>query len=150
MTLSELQPLIEPHLHAIEKLLPKEYRLTLLARHTDKSKFKDADILLTIDDLSQVITAIQSFSGVWQPIETAPKDGTVIDLWAPSGDRWSDCFWGKPVHECGEMGQHCDSDWHSAAPNWVFSMFNEFLHVPPTHWLPIPAGPNPVNPVNPV
>ncbi len=28
----------------------------------------------------------------WQPIEQAPKDGTVIDLWC-NGERYTDMFW---------------------------------------------------------
>ena len=36
----------------------------------------------------------------WQDIETAPKDRTVVDLWAiskyhPEGKRFPDCFWGQ-------------------------------------------------------
>lgn len=30
--------------------------------------------------------------GDWQPIETAPKDGTKIDVWFKSG-RLADAFW---------------------------------------------------------
>jgi hypothetical protein len=33
---------------------------------------------------------------VWQPIETAPSDGTTIDLWVNMGDshyRETDCHW---------------------------------------------------------
>lgn len=35
----------------------------------------------------------------WQPIETAPKDGTIIDLWVveldcdDSGFRFADAYW---------------------------------------------------------
>jgi len=29
----------------------------------------------------------------WQPIETAPKDGTVVDLWTIDGERIPDAFW---------------------------------------------------------
>lgn len=29
----------------------------------------------------------------WQPIENAPKDGTVVDLW--DGSRFSDCHWSE-------------------------------------------------------
>lgn len=79
---------------------------------------------------------------MWQPIQTAPKDGTVIDLFV-GGEfpgRYADCYWGKPEHCCGEMGQYCDSDWHSAKPGWVTD-FNDFLGEEPTHWMPVPAAP---------
>lgn len=85
----------------------------------------------------------------WQPIETAPKDGTNIDLWLPSGinngNRWPSCFWGKPDHCCGEAGPYCDSDWHGAEPGWVDGIFSEFIEKAPTHWLPIPKPPSVVN-----
>lgn len=77
----------------------------------------------------------------WQPIATAPKDGTVIDIWA-NGWRRTDCHWGKPDHSCGEAGEYCDSDWHTAEPDWVDSLFGEFLHVKnPTHWMHLPKPP---------
>lgn len=49
----------------------------------------------------------------WQPIETAPKDGSECDLWA-NGKRWTDCIWtGKywftpyGIYDCGaEMELH--------------------------------------------
>lgn len=49
---------IETHLHRIAKLLPPAYKLTLLARHTEMTDDKNADIILTRDDLQKVIKAI--------------------------------------------------------------------------------------------
>lgn len=84
--------------------------------------------------------------GRWQPIETAPKDGTVIDLWI-GGEfprREAECYWGKPHHECGEMGRLCDSDWHDLEDGWVpghglfeFSLSDGEI----THWMPEPEPP---------
>ena len=48
---------IERHLMAIEKLLPPEYKVTLLARHTTKPR---CDILMTIDDTAAVVAALQA------------------------------------------------------------------------------------------
>ena len=36
----------------------------------------------------------------WQPIESAPKDGTIVDLWCRRGDdefRFVNCRWGQPT-----------------------------------------------------
>ncbi|MCD1645218.1 hypothetical protein [Aurantimonas coralicida] len=30
---------------------------------------------------------------LWQDIESAPKDGTIIDLWHPAYGRMTDCWW---------------------------------------------------------
>lgn len=82
----------------------------------------------------------------WRPIETAPKDGSIIDVWRPEGGR-DTVLWGFPSHECGEMGRYCDSEWHSIrAPGWVCSTFNQLVgrkHAPFTHWMPLPSDPLP-------
>lgn len=77
----------------------------------------------------------------WLPIETAPKDGTVIDLWSNEFGRQPDCFWGKREHHCGEDGQYCDSDWHSEPEAWVDSAQNNQTFDDITHWRPLPASP---------
>lgn len=83
----------------------------------------------------------QNTRSPWQPIETAPKDGTTIDLWI-NGRRWPDCFWGKPDHDCAEAGQYCDSDWHRAEPGWVDQIFPDFISGKPSHWMLAPDGPS--------
>ena len=77
----------------------------------------------------------------WLPIETAPKDGTVIDLWSSEFGRQPDCFWGKREHHCGEAGQYCDSDWHSEPEAWMDSSQNTQTFDDVTHWRPLPASP---------
>lgn len=78
----------------------------------------------------------------WQPIETAPKDGTEIDLWHEEFGRYSDCHWGLPEHCCGEYGRYCDSDWHAMKEGWIMSILNELLDADSfTHWMPLPAPP---------
>lgn len=62
----------------------------------------------------------------WQPIETAPRDGTVVDLWMTannknSGYRVTDCWW-STLCEC----------WIS--PGGDFSPLA-------SHWMPLPAPP---------
>lgn len=80
----------------------------------------------------------------WQDISTAPRDGTVVDVWRKEGGRET-VYWGLPLHTCGEMGEYCDSDWHNIKkPGWVCATFGEFLggkHNPFTHFMPLPAPP---------
>jgi len=73
----------------------------------------------------------------WQPIETAPKDGTLIDLWVvfPSGGRrWADASWKEAAqHNC------------SGPANWTNSggwPLHGLLEKPvATHWRQRPEAP---------
>lgn len=58
----------------------------------------------------------------WLPIETAPKDGTAIDIWTEWG-RKTDVYWD---------GTH----WKAGCA--IFSN--------PTHWMPVPDAPNATTP----
>lgn len=81
----------------------------------------------------------------WQPIETAPKDGTNILLYFPKGTpRTKLGYWfehkqfvnGKLVRE--------SASWCYDFPNYSLSFCNEvhWLSEPkPTHWMPLPAPP---------
>ncbi|KAB2680367.1 hypothetical protein [Brucella pseudintermedia] len=67
----------------------------------------------------------------WRPIESAPKDGTVIDLWSDEYGRLTDCYWGAPMaYEGGETG-------------WVHAHSNEWAESPDefVHWRPLPLPP---------
>jgi hypothetical protein len=65
----------------------------------------------------------------WQPIETAPRDGTVIDLWFV-GDwncRMPDAEWSESLGAWFVRGRH-----------------SSYLDGPLiTHWMPLPAPPEP-------
>jgi len=76
----------------------------------------------------------------WQRIETAPKDGTCVDLFVDD-ERWPDCVWGLPNHSCGEDEGYCDSDWHSLEEGWVFTTLNMAIEASPSHWMLPPSGP---------
>lgn len=71
----------------------------------------------------------------WQPIETAPKDGTPVDLWIQiyetRGYRATGC-------------EYRDSEWqHYSLPEFGHSI--ELCHVDwqhlATHWMPMPEPP---------
>lgn len=64
----------------------------------------------------------------WQPIETAPQDGTRLILW---GRYWSagQGFMGEPL-----VGQHARDRWEVWGPGGRFG-------VRPTHWMPLPRPP---------
>ena len=70
----------------------------------------------------------------WQPIETAPKDGTRIDLWTKTWIAASDSFMWKRITDCrwskGDALTNTPARWSGCDPNRV-----------PTHWMPIPAAP---------
>ncbi len=72
----------------------------------------------------------------WQPIETAPKDGTCV-LVSNGGGVWAAKF--KDVYQSG---------WKPPCP-WFSLMLNKD-HIPsrlqkgrPTHWMPLPEPSNP-------
>lgn len=63
----------------------------------------------------------------WQPIETAPKDGTRILLYLPESRIANVVFgWRFPV----------DDDWMMEVADGAYP-----IDVPVTHWMPEPEGP---------
>lgn len=70
----------------------------------------------------------------WQPIETAPKDGTSIDLWA-AGNRYVDCRW-----VAGDR-RHPADGWYSPEFNYGDGDFFGDDEQP-SHWMPMPLAPD--------
>ena len=67
----------------------------------------------------------------WQPIETAPKDGTLIILYKPDGDG-DDRSRTVDVGRWGEVWTTYRGMWRmQACDGWVT----------PTHWMPLPKPP---------
>ena len=93
----------------------------------------------------------------WQPIETAPKDGTVIDVWRarcwtpfrlPSGmmhgewveaRRLANVYWiGKGIEYDCTVNPTCQRD----ASGWAeFKMMLAHSQPSITHWMSIPTAP---------
>ena len=73
----------------------------------------------------------------WRPIETAPKDGTVVDLWAVEngvGERWTDCRWAEQFN--AYAGQRANRKYIWA---WWHSDYTVDGNI--THWMPLPDAP---------
>jgi hypothetical protein len=73
----------------------------------------------------------------WQPIETAPKDGTVIDVWlgdadAPEVDFY--CTFGTR--------RSAGWQWRQGKFRPVHGMHVPVVGVQPTHWMPLPEAPD--------
>lgn len=73
----------------------------------------------------------------WQPIESAPRDGTRIDVWCrdvddPSSKGWRECAatWDSQVFGGGAW---------VAGRGAVHRL--EWMGVKATHWMPIPGSP---------
>jgi hypothetical protein len=65
----------------------------------------------------------------WQPIETAPRDGTPVLLYVPKHEGWEP-FIVQGWYESGAF----DRGWYEAASeNWCKPS--------PTHWMPLPPPP---------
>lgn len=74
----------------------------------------------------------------WQPIETAPKDGTVVDLWVidsgsvPSEYRVVDAFWQNPA------------GWWAANMGYDGETGPVWKDLKPTHWCRYQPPPMPL------
>ena len=67
----------------------------------------------------------------WRPIETAPKDGTIIDLWISQRGRRPGCAWVDNPEIEQRIG-HC----------WADECFRVVsLGDYATHWMPLPERP---------
>jgi hypothetical protein len=60
----------------------------------------------------------------WQPIETAPKDGTFVLLYCPSS-----------------LGSYMDVYSFTECGGWQCSNFEYSPYPDPTHWMPLPDAP---------
>jgi len=74
----------------------------------------------------------------WQPIETAPKDGTYVMVWPPTYSGAVSCAvwdWQTDHKRPRPFWQRLDTD----------SAWTSRNH-PPTHWMPVPEGPEEAKP----
>lgn len=72
--------------------------------------------------------------GGWQPIATALKDGTKIDLWAKTWLAYADKFEAMRFPDC----YWSEGDQMSNRPAYWVNFSDDYY---PTHWMPRPAPP---------
>ena len=82
-----------------------------------------SDAVSQADAQAAEITRLKA-AQTWQPIETAPKDGSTVLLRGRGDHRIADGCWLQAAH--GGLGA------------WVWS----YVHSEPHHWMPLPAGPD--------
>ncbi|WPM80874.1 hypothetical protein R5W60_05345 [Brucella pseudintermedia] len=125
------QALEEGYRQGIEAAAQKAAEMLVFA---DTTSTADREIPAAIRALSSpdhIADAGKVEGDGWMPIESAPKDGTVIDLWSDEYGRLTDCYWGAPMaYEGGETG-------------WVNAHSNEWAESPDEfiHWRPLPLPP---------
>ena len=78
----------------------------------------------------------------WQPIETAPRNGTEILLWRSD----TEVFLGRWIAPCDFLSEsEYDSEIGWEEPDWFFADFvhgGRVTEGEPTHWHPKPAPPD--------
>ena len=83
----------------------------------------------------------------WQPIETAPQDGTVIDLWVDygndGGQRIPDGYWRSDpfpsfFDQDRREGWAAANQGYDGADGWAD---DPELGTQVTHWMPLPKPP---------
>lgn len=82
----------------------------------------------------------------WQPIGTAPKDGTVIILFGNgrvTAGHWEPEKWPVAAEYCGKTGEYLGQyETGECIPAWWYSEDGGFADdSPPTHWMPLPTPP---------
>lgn len=79
----------------------------------------------------------------WRDIETAPKDGTKVDLWLidEKGNGWRipDAFWGYDgwAYEDNQF-RYCEYEYKGTGDQ----IRDRARFARATHWMPIPKGPS--------
>ena len=96
----------------------------------------DCDLLEQIGKLRFRVQELEA-AQEWQPIETAPKDGTIIDVWL------GDCDEGDRQFYCTGNTRRSPGWWWSGGKFRPLGGLHPLVpvFVEPTHWMPLPKAP---------
>jgi hypothetical protein len=129
---------LEAALKEAHELLQDFHAVTEIERFPELCARADA-MLLPCDEADYCPTLPAAFAPLgdamhWQPIETAPKDGTKVDVWAKvrlaaydkfQWGRFTDCYWTNGDSMTGRN------------PHWV--NLDSSYHA--VYWMPLPSPP---------
>jgi hypothetical protein len=108
------------------------YRLWLRA---DAEKPENDALTDACDTIRDLLAALEAQQGGWQPMETAPKDGTKILVWTLHGDieisNWYQSWWPEYV-EAGDGLYRRENRLSGEGWNSNYPLF----------WAPLPAAPD--------
>lgn len=95
---------------------------------------------LTLEEKEAAFMDLYRTKNEWQPIESAPKDGTYVLLYYPAWKRevWIGHYWITETLNYGKSTGRREA-WYA---NGMASLFSTSKTEPqPTHWLPLPLPP---------
>lgn len=83
-----------------------------------------------------LITLNTELAMEWQPIETAPRDGTLVNVWLGEADAEDVAFYCIP-------GTRLSTGWtwRQGKLRPAMGMWMPVVTVRPTHWMPLPDPP---------
>lgn len=88
----------------------------------------------------------------WYPIETAPKDGTEVDLWLVDTSeskhqsyRLPNCFWGEATFQFKQPGLRWVT-YGNLHGDFAIEPVEESGTIVATHWMPLPPPPEEPSP----
>jgi len=125
-----------------DRMTEQEIEALCEALETDQMEGWSSDGICVSGELAtRALTAIRQLQQPWRGMESAPRDGTAIDIWV-GGEfprRMTDVSWREPngsewwVHG-GDTIETPDATWHDC-----FGPFGK--EDQPTHWQPLPTPP---------
>ena len=112
-------------------------RDTLLAQSREIAK--QGEILHELTPC--IMHLAQQMSDKWKPIETAPKDGSIIPVWRQGWGNWCLCCWKTnprivSAHKDGQVPEMLEDYWGD--PDEMDDYYFADNNNQPTHWFLIP------------